>query len=77
MSWSMQCWICRQMMKGQEVPSEQTNPKELFQAIMEKNPSFGRHAVYMVWLQRAFPTEGKRIWQYLKRQFSQWQYSFA
>ena len=39
---------CRQMMKGQEVPSEQTNPEELFQAIMAKNPSFGRYAVYVV-----------------------------
>ena len=64
-------------MNGQKFSSEQTNPEELFQAVMAKNPSFGRYAVYMVWLQHAFPTEGERIWRYLNRQFPQWQYSFA
>ena len=75
--WALQCWICRQIVKGQEIPTEQSNPEELFKVIMEKNPSFGRYAVYMVWLQQAFPSEGERIWHYLKRQFPQWQYSFT
>ena len=77
MSWLWQCWICHQLCKGEDIPSYCTNPEELFVTIMDKNPNFGRYAVYMVWLQRTFPTEGEQVWRYLKRRFPQWQYSFT
>jgi len=73
----LQGWICSKIVYPDDVPTEQTNPEELFRAIMEDKPSFGRYTVFMVWLQRAFPHEGQRIWCYLKKEFPQWQYSFT
>ena len=45
--------------------------------MMETHRSWGRYAIYMICLQRHFPTQGPWIFRYLKTHYSSWTYSLS
>lgn len=72
--WQRTAWICRKVCVDSVISNDMCPPVPLFIYIILKNPSWGRYAEYIV--QRHFPTQGERVWRYLKRKYPQWSYSF-
>lgn len=70
-------WICRQLCQGTAIPQETCHPVPLFVYIMKTNPTWGRYAVYITWLQAHFPSRVQTVFRYLKTHYPAWKYSFT
>ena len=69
-------WVCRRL--SNDLCSEDTcHPIDLFQYMIQHNQtSWGHYAVYITWVHRHFPSEGIKVFRYLKKHYSKNMYSF-
>ena len=79
MTWQWRClrWLCYKLCDKTIIPKGKASPLPTFVLIMQRDPTWGRFAVYIVWVNITFPCEGEAIWRYLRRKFPQWNYSFS
>ena len=69
-------WICRRLLN--DLCSEDTCPPiPLFQwMLIHKQTTWGHYVVYIAWLHRHHPTEGNKVFAYLKKHHASNMYSF-
>ena len=70
-------WICGKLGKDIVIPNKACHAVPLFVFIIERNPSWGRYAVYTTWLHMQFPSQGQTVLPYLKTRHPDWVYSFS
>ena len=69
-------WICRRLLN--DLCSEDTCPPiSMFQWMINHNhTTWGHYAVYITWLHRHHPSEGIKVFDYLKKHHANNMYSF-